>query len=301
MTKAAVRAMDTVTSFAASEKGGMHRVDHFVVTGASKRGLTTWLTAAVDPRVVAIIPRVIDMLHLVPSLEHQYRSYGFWAPVMKNYYDEHVLDDLGGAGFKELAEIEDPYSYRDRLTMPKLIINATGGQFFLPDSSKFYFKDLLGEKHLLYEANADHSLQGTDVNQSIAAFYQSVLDGDKRPNLKLTFEPDGSIKVTADQTPLTVTLWQATNTDHRDFRVDAIGRAYRASSLAPVSPGVYVARVPKPTKGWTAFFVEVTFPGPGKYPLKFTTAVRVLPDVEPFSLPRKGKGKLQLQSEVAHY
>lgn len=41
MTKAAVRAMDTVTSFAAGKKGGKHRVDHFVVTGASKRGWTT--------------------------------------------------------------------------------------------------------------------------------------------------------------------------------------------------------------------------------------------------------------------
>ena len=47
MTKAAVRTMDTVTSFAASKQGGKHRVEHFVVTGASKRGWTTWTTAAV--------------------------------------------------------------------------------------------------------------------------------------------------------------------------------------------------------------------------------------------------------------
>ena len=119
MTKAAVRAMDTVTSFAAGKKGGKHRVDHFVVTGASKRGWTTWTTAAVDPRVVAIAPMVIDVLHVVPSFQHHYRSYGFWAPAVKSYYDEHLMDDVGGAGFEKLMEIEDPYSYRDRLTMPK--------------------------------------------------------------------------------------------------------------------------------------------------------------------------------------
>jgi PhoPQ-activated pathogenicity-related protein len=301
MTKAAVRAMDTVTSFAASKKGGSHRVDRFVVVGASKRGWTTWTTAAVDPRVVAIVPMVIDALHVAPSFEHHYRSYGFWAPAVKNYFDEHLMDNLEGEGFQRLMDIEDPYSYRDRFTMPKLIINAAGDQFFLPDSSRFYFDDLPGEKHLLYEANADHSLHGTDVDMSIAAFYLSVLKGDERPRLDWTFEPDGSIRVTTNRTPLEVTLLRSTNPDHRDFRVEAIGRSYKGTALAAESPGVYVARVPTPAKGWTAFFVEATFAGEGKFPFKFTTAVRVLPDTEPYTLPEAGKTKLQPESEAAHY
>jgi PhoPQ-activated pathogenicity-related protein len=300
MTKATVRAMDTVTSFAASRKGGNHRVDRFVVVGASKRGWTTWTTAAVDPRVVAIIPLVIDALHVVPSFEHHYRSYGFWAPAVKNYFDEHLMDNLGGDAFQKLMDIEDPYSYRERFTMPKLIVNAAGDQFFLPDSSRFYFDDLPGEKHLLYEANADHSLHDTDVDFSIAAFYLSVLKGDERPNLSWTFESDGSIRVTTDRTPLEVTLWQSKNPDHRDFRVEAIGRSYQGTALAAESHGVYVARVPMPAKGWTAFFVEATFAGEGKYPFKFTTAVRVLPDTEPYTLPEAGKMKLQLKSDAPH-
>ena len=36
-------------------------------------------------------------------------------------------------------EIEDPYEYRQRLTMPKYIVNASGDQYFLPDNSQFYF------------------------------------------------------------------------------------------------------------------------------------------------------------------
>jgi PhoPQ-activated pathogenicity-related protein len=301
MTKAAVRAMDTVTSFAASKEGGGHRVDRFFVMGASKRGWTTWTTAAVDPRVIAIAPMVIDVLNVIPSFEHHYGSYGFWAPSVKDYYDEHLMDNLNSEGFRKLMAIEDPYSYRERFTMPKLIIAAAGDQFFLPDSSQFYFKDLPGEKHMLYEANSDHSMKGTDVLESIAAFYQSVLDGGKRPSMQWVFEPDGSIRVTMDRTPLTVKLWQATNPAHRDFRVEAIGHAYQSSALTAESPGVYVARVPKPAKGWTAFFVEATFAGDGKYPFKFTTAVRVLPNVEPYTLPANGKSKLQSESEAAHY
>ena len=38
MTKAAVRAMDTITAFMASEQAGQVKVDKFVVAGGSKRG-----------------------------------------------------------------------------------------------------------------------------------------------------------------------------------------------------------------------------------------------------------------------
>jgi PhoPQ-activated pathogenicity-related protein len=259
MTKAAVRAMDTVTAFSASKEGGGHRVDRFFVMGGSKRGWTTWTTAAVDQRVIAIAPMVIDVLNVIPSFKHHYRSYGFWAPNVGNYYEEHLMDELNNPAYKKLMDVEDPYSYRARYTMPKLIINASGDQFFLPDSSQFYFKDLPGEKHLLYEANGEHSLRGTDVYESIAAFYQSLLSRSKRPELNWTFEQDGSIRVTMDRKPLKVTLWQATNPKHRDFRVEAVGRIYQAKELEPESSCVYVARVPKPAEGWTAFFVEATF------------------------------------------
>jgi hypothetical protein len=42
---------------------------------------------------------------------------------------------------------------------------------------------------------------------------------------------------------------------------------------------------PRPGQGWTAFFVELTFPGPGNLPLVFTTEVVVAPDVYPFPAP----------------
>src|SRR5262249_12403254 len=64
MVKSAVRAMDATTEFLASEAGGKTALKHFVVTGGSKRGWTTWLTGVVDPRVSAIIPCVIDVLNV---------------------------------------------------------------------------------------------------------------------------------------------------------------------------------------------------------------------------------------------
>lgn len=146
MTKAAVRAMDTVTAFLASEAGGKLDIGKFVVTGGSKRGWTTWTTAAVDKRVVAIIPAVIDLLNLEPSFIHHWRAYGFWAPAVKDYVDMKIMDWNGTPEFRKLLHLVEPYSYRDRLTMPKFMLNAAGDQFFLPDSSQFYFDNLRGEK-----------------------------------------------------------------------------------------------------------------------------------------------------------
>jgi PhoPQ-activated pathogenicity-related protein len=64
MTKAVVRAMDTVTAFCATEAGGAVMVEKFVLGGASKRGWTVWTAAAVDHRVIAIAPVVIDLLNI---------------------------------------------------------------------------------------------------------------------------------------------------------------------------------------------------------------------------------------------
>ena len=283
MTKAAVRAMDTVSAFAASAGGGRHRVGRFVVSGASKRGWTTWATAAVDTRVVAIIPAVIDLLNVEPSFEHHFRAYGAWSDAIKDYQDQGIMDWMGTPQFRALMKIEEPYEYRERLTMPKMLLNASGDQFFLPDSSQFYFDQLRGESHLRYVPNTNHGLEKSDALESVEAFYSTIVKETKRPEFSWTFEKDGAIKVVARDRPQQVLLWQATNPDARNFRLDVIGPAYKSEALTPSGPNTWVGRVPAPAKGWTAFFVELTFESGGRYPLKFTTAVRVLPETLPYA------------------
>jgi PhoPQ-activated pathogenicity-related protein len=285
MTKAAVRAMDTITAFAASADGGNHKVGRFVVSGASKRGWTTWAAAMVDTRVTAIVPAVIDMLNVEPSFEHHYRAYGKYSEAVDDYVNQGVMEWIGTRQFRALMKIEEPYEYRDRLTMPKFLVNASGDQFFLPDSSRFYFDQLKGEKHLRYVPNTSHGLEKSDAIESVEAFYSTVVKGTPRPDFTWTFEKDGSIKVVSKVRPETVTLWQATNPDARNFRLDAIGPAYKPTVLSPSGPNTWVARVERPAKGWTAYFVELAFASGGRYPLKMTTAVRVEPDSLPFPAP----------------
>lgn len=285
MTKSAVRALDTVTAFCGSSLGGNVKIDGFVVAGGSKRGWTTWTTAAVDKRVVAIVPIVIDMLNIEPSFKHHYEAYGFWAPAVGDYVAMHIMDWQGTPQYKALMKIEEPYEYRDRLTMPKFIINAAGDQFFLPDSSQFYFKDLPGVKYLRYVPNADHSLKGSDAWLSLMACYQAVLSGSELPQFNWVVESDGGLRVTSTTKPVEVRLWQANNPDARDFRLESLGPKWKSSVLTDQGGGVYLAKPPATPKGWTGFFVEMTYPAVGNVPFKFTTEVRVTPDKLPYTFP----------------
>ena len=118
MTKAAVRALDTVTAFCASEAGGKTKVDRFVVGGGSKRGWTSWTTASVEAaagkRVIAVVPFVIDMLNMIPSFEHHYRVYGAWSPAIQDYEKTGIMNWTHTKEYKALMKIEEPFEYRDR-------------------------------------------------------------------------------------------------------------------------------------------------------------------------------------------
>ncbi|MCX6861590.1 MAG: PhoPQ-activated protein PqaA family protein, partial [Verrucomicrobia bacterium] len=92
MTKAVVRAMDAVSAFTATPAGGAQAVETYVVAGGSKRGWTTWTTAAVDKRVVALCPIVIDMLNIEPSFKHHFQAYGNYAPAVGNYVEQGIMN-----------------------------------------------------------------------------------------------------------------------------------------------------------------------------------------------------------------
>jgi PhoPQ-activated pathogenicity-related protein len=160
-------------------------------------------------------------------------------------------------------------------------VNASGDQYFPPDSSRFYFDDLPGPKYLRYVPNVNHSLAGSDASDSVLAFYQAVLKGLSLPKYSWKVQTDGSIRVQTGTKPLEVNLWQATNPTARDFRLETIGPAYKKTVLQSQGQGTYVAKVNKPAAGWTAFFVELVFDSGDKIPYKFTTQVQIVPDVLP--------------------
>ena len=280
MVKSAVRAMDTITAVLAARESSID-VDRFVVAGGSKRGWTTWLTGAMDQRVVAIAPIVIDVLNADTSMRHHFAAYGFWAPSIGNYVDHGIMERMDDPKLAELYRLVDPYYYRHRLTMPKYIVNASGDQFFLTDSSQFYLSDLRGETYLRYVPNADHSLDDSDALAGLVAFHSLVASGRKPPSIDWRWDDERLTIFTSDE-PAQVKLWQATNPSARDFRIETFGAGFLSRPLDPTGPGVYQTSIEPPDSGWTAAFAEATFAVDGKA-YKVSTSVRVTPDEVPFA------------------
>jgi PhoPQ-activated pathogenicity-related protein len=290
MTKAAVRAMDTVTVFCGALSSGALTVDKFVVGGGSKRGWTTWTTAAVDRRVIAIIPASIDVLNVGACLVHQYCAYGAWSYAIADYTTMDIMTNYGTPQFDALMNIEDPYSYRGRLTMPKFELYGGGDQYFLPDSSQFYFNDLPGVKYMRCIPNVDHSLNDgnplPDAFYSLWAYYQSIILKTSLPQFTWTLQSSNTVRVVATNPPPDVVkLWQASNPNARDFRLSTIGAAWTSTTLTDQGGGVYLGAVSSPSQGWKAFFVELDYNRAGLQPLKFTTQVYVVPDTLPYTWP----------------
>lgn len=281
MTKSAVRAMDTIQTFCASDQGGKVEVNNFVVAGASKRGWTTWTTAIVDKRVIGIVPAVIDLLNLIPSFRHHKAMYGEWAPAVNDYVRMGIMDWMETPEFAALMRLVEPYEYRDRLTMPKLIMNGSQDEFFCPDSSLFYIDDMQGPTYLRYVPNVGHALLPSDSPLSLLSFFNAVVKGKTFPSYSWSFPDANTTRVETPDKPTEVKLWKATNPEARDFRTYVLKDTYKDQVLEAQPDGSYIGHVETPEKGWTAFMVEVTFDaGDGLYH-KFTTPIRIVPETLP--------------------
>ncbi len=281
MSRAAVRTMDTVTEYA--QKKLNHKTDKFVVAGASKRGWTTWATAIADDRVVAIAPIVIDVLNVVPSFMHHWRAYGAWSPAVDDYVHEHIMEWMGSVEYQKLLDAVDPYSYREQLDLPKMMINASQDEFFLPDSWQFYWDDLVGEKNIRYVPNTGHSLDGTDAANTLVSFFHDIVTKTPRPVMDWKVV-DGTIHAQTgpNSKPIAVKLWQVYNPDGRDFRNQMTNVKWTSTDIPIAADGKYVVSVDAPEKGWKGFMVEFEFKGE-KVPLKLTSGIVVVPDTYPFS------------------
>jgi PhoPQ-activated pathogenicity-related protein len=249
-------------------------VKTFTVTGASKRGWTTWLTGAVDDRAVAIAPMVIDMLNMSKHTKLQRASFGGQPSEQIDEYrglDQQIDTPRGLA----LRKIVDPWEYRERLTQPKLVILGTNDRYWPLDACNLYWNDLEGEKYLLYVPNNGHGLQDrARVVAGLSAINRRVTTGKPLPKLDWSFddgEGDLRLRVTSDVKPSRVRAWTAA-AKTRDFR-----ESKWTAADAPSAEAGFVSRLPIPREGYAAMLGEVVFHEGTENEFSLSTNVRIVP------------------------
>jgi PhoPQ-activated pathogenicity-related protein len=271
MVKSAVKAMDATQAFTRDE--WQMQLLRFTVLGGSKRGWTTWLTGAVEPRAAALIPVVIDALNFKAHMPYQTKVWGAPSKALEPYTKRGLLKVLSSPRGRALRRIVDPYSYRQRLTQPKLIVVATNDPYFPVDSLNLYWDALPDPKYALYLPNSTHHADDFGrIIPAVAAFHRASAGGTPLAKLEWEYQagPDRlRLCVRADPRPQSVVAWTAAS-DDRDFR-DA------TFSQNPVAPqrGAYVFDLARPAGGYAAVFAESLFGGGAdRYPL--STNLRVI-------------------------
>jgi PhoPQ-activated pathogenicity-related protein len=275
MVKSAVRAMDA-SQEAMKQEFGLE-VNTFTITGASKRGWTTWLTGAVDDRATAIAPMVIDMLNMSPHSKLQKASFGGQSSEQIDDYkglDEYIDTPRGGL----LRKIVDPWEYRNRLTQPKLVILGTNDRYWPLDACNLYWNDLVGDKFLIYVPNNGHGLPDrARLVAGLGALNRSVTGGKPLPKMQWSFsdvENGVELKLTSDVRPSRVRIWSAA-AKTRDFR-DSQWTAAEAEG----SVGGAIHTHPTPATGLAAFLGEAIFNEGTDDQFWLSTNVRILPSRE---------------------
>ena len=279
MTRAIVRAMDLAQEIVLQND---IVVKDFVVSGASKRGWTAWTTAAVDSRVKAVVPMVIDMLNLVPSFENHYRSYGEFSPAVQEYVNYNIQDWLGTEEFKVLMSYIEPFSFIDKFTMPKYIINAGSDEFFSTDSWRFYYDKLPGEKIIRYVPNKNHSLDGRYLTEDLVSYFYRVINDIEIPSLSWNLSDNKLIAELDYDGDYDVSVWTAKNDNGRDFRLWEEGELWEETSIGKFPNNKYELNVNSNFKGYKATMIEFTIDPESEFPLIISTGPFVFPEKYPF-------------------
>ncbi|MCR4921076.1 MAG: PhoPQ-activated pathogenicity-related family protein [Bacteroidaceae bacterium] len=264
MTKTAIRAMDAVQQMVASRRKKGRRVTHFVVNGVSKRGWTTWLTAASgDPRVKAIAPMVIDILNMPVNLAYQKVMYGRYSEQIMDYVNLGLTEDVSTEKGRDLLKMVDPYSYRKRLTLPKMLIMGSNDEFWTADAVKHYIDSIPGTNAMTYVPNAGHSLGDKQAAVlSLEAFFAQTLAGGRYTTCRSSVSLKGKTADIFVQTQgrgrlLNVELWEATS-ETLDFRK---ARFAPVAELRTKEKAFHID-VQLPDDDYKAFFVMLTYRHP---------------------------------------
>lgn len=259
MTKSAIKAMDVVQDFTAKMNS---KANQFVVTGASKRGWTTWLTGAHDSRVKAIAPMVIDMLNMPINIEYHKTTWGDYSIQIEDYVDLGIAQKVNTPEGTKLVQMVDPYSYRSMLTMPKMLFMGTNDEYWPVDAVKNYIDSIPGDNHICYTPNAGHDLGDRKTYlATLSAFFGTQITNGTLPicNYSVT-EENGKImlkiEATADLLEDAI-MWSATSTD-REFR----DKTWTSVSLGKANLSEFTQEIDYPESGYIAFYIDLKYKAP---------------------------------------
>ncbi|MFM9058629.1 MAG: PhoPQ-activated protein PqaA family protein, partial [Planctomycetaceae bacterium] len=252
MVKTVAAALDAAEALVAREWS--LDLDGCVVTGASKRGWTSWLAAAAEPRVRGLVPMVIDMLDLPRHMRLQVASFGAPSEALHDYVSRGLHRRLDSPRGEELLAIVDPARHAAAITQPKILALGTNDEYWPLESLNLYRPALRGPTWVSYAPNAGHDIPAERVAPLVAALGRHVAGVEPLPECSWTCDPVArTCGLDLAAAPDEVLLWTA-DADGRDFR-----RSKWSSRPADPAGGRCRAAIDPPAAGFRAGLLECRY------------------------------------------
>jgi PhoPQ-activated pathogenicity-related protein len=257
MVAAARRAMDSAQTAAADAWGV--EIASFTLAGFSKRGWAAWLAAAVDPRVTAMVPIMMDLIDLPAQLAHQRRSWGGLSPSLEPFETLGLPKRLDEPAGERLLDMIDPVRWPDPGGISRLVVSASNDDYSPVDAPGLYLDRFAEPIPWMLIPNSRHgSLSFRQILAAATSAHRRAQGGPAPPRVSAqVVQEHGKVELqlACERPPSALRLWTA-RSHTRDLRA-------ATWSSTPIEPDGRIA-VGLAESGILALFAEAGFEHEGE-------------------------------------
>ena len=201
------------------------------------------------------------------NLDYQVKVWEEYSIQIEDYVKLGIPQDVHTENGNDITTMIDPFSYRELLTMPKMIFIGTNDEYWPVDAIKNYIDDIPGKNYIHYVPNAGHGLgDGQQALTALSAFFGNTLLHEPYPVCNWEITEGGSlITLSVETTPeklLGALLWSADSED-RDFRDEV----WSSVDIDDLDQNDIELQVEHPESGYKAFYLDLRYSNPmgGEY------------------------------------
>lgn len=272
-------------------------IKHVVVGGGSKRAWGIWLAAAFDQGedkrarqlISAIVP--ISMIqNFSKTLNAIQNSYCGFPKPLSPFTSRHIFQEYLSSDdnrYSKLFNVIDPYYYlKQRFNnIHTMVIQSSSDHYFIPDATHYYYPELKGSKNMMVLPNIAHSNSIPTMNymDGILTNLTAIIHGFSLPTYQEEYDHHSStLTLHSGHKPDHVYIWSANNPNARDFRLkSATFTREEIQPIVAIDDSFTYQWQPGKQKGWTAFFMEMSYKAPNNKSFLFSTQVYITPDSYP--------------------
>jgi PhoPQ-activated pathogenicity-related protein len=203
---------------------------------------------------------VIDILNMPVNLDYQVKMWKEYSIQIEDYVKLGIPQTALSEQGKAITTMVDPYSYRKKLDMPKMIFMGTNDEYWTVDAIKHYIDSIPGDNFIHYVPNVGHGLgDQRQALEGLSAFFGQTLVKTPYPVLKWDLsQAKKGVTLKVNTTPdilVDAILW-STDSEDTDFRDEK----WEGKSLGlKKKSAVITATQPFPVTGYRAFYLDLKY------------------------------------------